>query len=187
MVDGNRAVHYVPPCHTVPFHHQVRLAAPVCYLASKADECYFLFRALYCRFFVGLHTVSSGPNTILPLCKTFEALVFEAAPDACHHCESLRASPLSLVFPWLFCAFSGFLDVEQVLLLWDRMIAYESVEVLAIAAAAIFTFRHDVILQCTSAGQLHEIFGDLGAIQVIPLMQALMFRSGELQQLRAQG
>ncbi len=59
----------LPPCCIVPFHRQSMYAAPLCFLFVKAEEAYFLFRALYARYFCRLHTISSQPDTILFLSK----------------------------------------------------------------------------------------------------------------------
>ena len=37
------------------------------------------------------------------------------APDAFYHAVKVGTHPLSLAFPWMFSAFSGWLEVEQVL------------------------------------------------------------------------
>ena len=37
---------------------------------------------------------------------------------------------LRIAFKWLIRAFSGYLSSEQVLMLWDRIIAYNSLEIL---------------------------------------------------------
>jgi len=55
--------------------------------------------------------------------------------------------PLRLAFKWLVRAFSGYLSSEQVLLLWDRILGYDSVELLPILAAAIFSFRKTNLLE----------------------------------------
>lgn len=38
---------------------------------------------------------------------------------------------LKVAFKWLVRAFSGYLSSDQVLLLWDRILAYNSMEILA--------------------------------------------------------
>lgn len=38
---------------------------------------------------------------------------------------------LKIAFKWLMRAFSGFLASDQVLLLWDRILAYDSLEILS--------------------------------------------------------
>jgi len=62
-------------------------------------------------------------------------------------CRSIGVQPLRLAFKWLVRAFSGYLSSEQVLLLWDRILGYDSVELLPILAAAIFSFRKTNLLE----------------------------------------
>ena len=54
---------------------------------------------------------------------------------------------LRLAFKWLIRAFSGYLSSEQVLLLWDRVLAYNSMDILAVLAVAIFSFRRSNLVQ----------------------------------------
>jgi hypothetical protein len=54
-------------------------------------------------------------------------------------------------------AFVRHLEVEQVLLLWDRVIGYDSVLPLAIAAAAIIAFRRDTLLAASTKGEVLEV------------------------------
>ena len=68
----------------------------------------------------------------------------EVEPEVTRHIESLGITPLQLVLPWMVNAFVDQLPVEQVLLLWDRIIAHDSLLPLAILALAVFVFRREV-------------------------------------------
>lgn len=61
-------------------------------------------------------------------------------------CVSLPVS-IRVVFKWLMKGFSGHLLPEQLLNLWDMVIAYDSLEVLPLLAVAILSFRKDNLLQ----------------------------------------
>lgn len=165
----------VPPCTVIPYHRQVMFAAPLGYLFYRADEAYFLFRALYCRYFVRLSVISSQPDTIMYLCKMFENVMQLRAPDAFYHAVKVGTHPLSLAFPWMFSAFSGWLEVEQVLLLWDRILAYDSLELLALLAAAIFLFRAKSVMEATTPEDIQGIFREMSNLKVIPLLQQFLF------------
>lgn len=45
----HKIIECIPPCQIIPYHRQVMFATPICFLHTKPDEAYFLFRALYCR------------------------------------------------------------------------------------------------------------------------------------------
>jgi len=49
-------------------------------------------------------------------------------------------NPLKTAFPWMFYSFIGYLEVSEVFLLWDRVIGFNSVDVIAIFAAALFVY-----------------------------------------------
>lgn len=52
-----------------------------------------------------------------------------------------------MVFKWIMRAFSGHLPPEQLLFLWDFILAYDSLEVLALLASAIVSFRRENLLK----------------------------------------
>lgn len=60
----------------------------------------------------------------------------------------------------MFC-FVGVLEVDQIYLLWDRIIGFETLEILPIFAAAIFVFRANLILNCQNQEEYDELFNDM--------------------------
>ena len=48
------------------------------------------------------------------LSKSFEVLAQYNAPQAYFHCVQLGVHPLTLVFSWIFTAFTGVLPVSEV-------------------------------------------------------------------------
>mmetsp|Transcript_15878 Transcript_15878/g.24447 ORF Transcript_15878/g.24447 Transcript_15878/m.24447 type:complete len:80 (-) Transcript_15878:83-322(-) len=75
-------------------------------------------------------------------------------------------------------AFVGVLEVDQIFLLWDRILGFESLEILPIFAASIFVFRANLILNCQNQDEYEELFNDLSNIKVVPLLQHFLFASG---------
>ena len=63
-------------------------------------------------------------------------------------------------------------------MLWDRILGFESLEILPIFAASIFVFRANLILNCSSVEEFDELFIDLSQIKVVPLMQHFLFATG---------
>ncbi|CAM9296703.1 unnamed protein product, partial [Hapterophycus canaliculatus] len=62
-----------------------------------------------------------------------------------------------------------------VLLLWDRLLGYDSLDLLAVLAASVLVFRADLVLQVSDAAAVMEIFSDGRQLEVVPLLQAFMF------------
>ena len=116
------------------------------------------------------------PSPALPgLFRAFEDMLQSAQPEVCFHLLQLGVPALRLAAPWMIHAFVRHLEVEQVLLLWDRVIGYDSVLPLAIAAAAVIAFRRDALLAASSAVEVAEVMQDFSQIQVVPLMQDFLF------------
>lgn len=47
---------------------------------------------------------------------------------------------LRIAFKWMVRAFSGYLSTDQLLLLWDRILGYESLEIVAGGSVLPLTF-----------------------------------------------
>ena len=115
---------------------------------------------------------------LLSLCSLFETLFITRCPSAAYNLLSLSPSePLALkiALPWILRGFVGFLQVEQVLLLWDRVLGYDSTEIIALFAAAVFVFRGKVIANAKSLEDIEVIFADISHLKVMPLIQELLW------------
>ena len=99
-------------------------------------------------------------------------------PEVCYHMNTLGIQPLKTAFPWLYFAFVGTLEVDQIFLLFDRILGFESLDIIAILAAGIFVFRANLILNCTSQDEFDELFSDLSQIKVMPIIQHFLFATG---------
>ncbi|CAK4755700.1 hypothetical protein LEN26_019247 [Aphanomyces euteiches] len=165
----------IPPGNVVPYSGLVMFVSPLCYLYDDPVHVYFVFREMYCRYWCQLTSISARSNSILALCKTFETLIHRHTPHVVHHLLEHGIEPLKIAFPWIQSAFSGFLEIDQVLLLWDRVVGYDSVEIIAILAAALFTFRSHDLVQVTKYEEAKDLFTEALEIQVMPLLQQFLF------------
>eukprot|EP00397_Hematodinium_sp_SG-2012_P042196 GEMP01046620.1.p1 GENE.GEMP01046620.1~~GEMP01046620.1.p1 ORF type:complete len:326 (+),score=55.51 GEMP01046620.1:379-1356(+) len=171
----------IPPSGIVPFEGYSLYAAPFAFLSdgssmSPQESIYPLYRAMYCRYFCKLHTMSTDGDTFLSLLQTFESLFQAVAPDAAFHLKYVRGiNYISKVAEWVATAFVGLLDVTQVLLLWDRIIGYDSTIIIPVLAAALFTFRAKLLMSVRTVADLDFLFCDLSAIKIFPLLQTFIF------------
>ena len=122
---------------------------PLCYLFADPGEVYLLFRQLYTRYFYKLHYPSNKKGSILYQSILFENLVKQHDMDLYYFLvHELEVQPLEIAFRWMLYAFVGVLESDQVLLMWDRIIGYDSLDLLALTAAALFSFRKEVLMSC---------------------------------------
>lgn len=63
-------------------------------------------------------------------------------------------------------------------MIYDRIVGFETLEVLPILSAAIFVFRANLILNCQNQEEYDELFSDLMTLKVVPLLQHFLFASG---------
>lgn len=74
------------------------------------------------------------------------------------------------MFPWLFYAYVGALEVDQLYFLYDRVLGFESMEIFSIMAAGIFSFRANMIINCQTQDEYDELFVDLSQLKVTPIL-----------------
>lgn len=63
---------------------------------------------------------------------------------------------LRIAFKWLMRAFAGHLFVGELFSLWDRIIAFDSLDILPLFAVAIFSFRRANLL-CANTSPAAEV------------------------------
>nr|XP_044986077.1 TBC1 domain family member 19 isoform X2 [Jaculus jaculus] len=152
---------FYPPNGVIPFHGFSMYVAPLCFLYHEPYKLYQIFREMYVRFFFRLHSISSHPSTYLP--------------QLFYHLREIGAQPLRISFKWMVRAFSGYLATDQLLLLWDRILGYNSLEILAVLAAAVFAFRAVNLMEVTSLAAAEAVLADLSTLKVMPLLQIFLF------------
>ncbi|GIM00405.1 hypothetical protein Vretimale_5170 [Volvox reticuliferus] len=176
--DHQPVLPYYPASGVLPFRGVSLLVAPLCYMYDSPSSSYQMFRALYCRYWSKLHSLSAcgPPSPALPgLLRVFEALLQELDPQLVTHLCRLGLLPATLALPWITTAFSGALPVQEVLLLWDRIIGLDSLLPLPLLAAAVLCFRRHVLLSCTSPSEVVSALSDITQLRAVPLLQAVLF------------
>uniref|UniRef100_A0A3B3C1W9 TBC1 domain family, member 19 n=1 Tax=Oryzias melastigma TaxID=30732 RepID=A0A3B3C1W9_ORYME len=164
-----------PPNGVIPFHGFSMYVAPLCFLYNEPSKLYSVFREMYIRYFFRLHSISSSPSGIVALCLQFERLLQAHLPQLFYHLRQIEAQPLRIAFKWMVRAFSGYLSTDQLLLLWDRILGYDSLEVVAVLAAAVFAFRAENLMEVTSLASAEAVLADLSTLKVMPLIQIFLF------------
>ena len=95
-----------------------------------------------------MSTISDSKNGIAYLCIAFENFLKQSDAYLYFHLHhSMELPPAKLAYRWIIYAFVGILEPDQVLLLWDRMVGYDSTLILSVLAAALFVYRREALLQ----------------------------------------
>ncbi|KAL3154472.1 hypothetical protein ABBQ32_013938 [Trebouxia sp. C0010 RCD-2024] len=125
-----------------------------------------------------LHTIddTAGKHaTLVSLCVLFLHLLEESEGEVAQHLRGLGCPPLHLALPWIMTAFAGHLAVGEVLLLWDRIIGFDSLLPLPLLAVAVLAFRRQVLLSAESKEEVMSIMEDLSQLKTVPLIQGILF------------
>jgi len=178
-----------PESGVVPFRGISYLLAPVALLYPRWGDIFAVARELYGRVLSRAHSVCAPtagpyarpggppgpPSPGLPgLTALTESLVQDADPGLYWHLRTVGASPARVAAPWLFSGFAGYLEPQQLLLLWDRVVGYGSLVPAAVLAAGIVVFRRALLLACQSAEEVGVALEDVRGVQAVPVMQVLM-------------
>lgn len=110
---------------------------------------------MYRLYFYSLHTITNTKSSLLYQSILFETLLKQTDASLFYYLVSIGAPPLQIAYRWIVYAFVGVLDVEQVLHLWDRMIAFDTCDILAVAAASIFRFRRKHLVTARSLADVN--------------------------------
>ena len=178
--DGSQETVAYPPSGLIPMYGVSYFISPLCYVFSQQWEVSCTFRALYTKYFHKLANMSTDTNCILSLSKHFEMLLIEKHPVLFIHLISCGIQPLKFAFRWITCAFAGYIEAEQVLLLWDRIIGFESLLLLPVAAAAVFEFRRANLLQVQKSEEAEAVLYNLSHVAIVPLIQQFLFVPNQL-------
>jgi len=111
------------------------------------------------------------------LAQSFSDLLQQLEPALTRHLDAMGTPALGLALPWIATAFAGVLRVGEVLLLWDRVIGFDSLLPLPLLAVAVLAWRSSLLLQCTKAEHVRALLSDLSELRVVPLLQAVLFLS----------
>lgn len=73
-------------------------------------------------------------------------------------------------------AFSGHLPPEQLLYLWDLVLAYDSLEIIPLLAVVIVIFRRSNLLRVTTLQNIEAVLADLSSVVVMSMLQMALSR-----------
>ncbi|ORX80627.1 hypothetical protein BCR32DRAFT_268775 [Anaeromyces robustus] len=165
-----------PPNGIIPFWGISSYAIPFCYLYDNPDNIYMLFREFYAKYCSKLHTINN-PKGLIYQCQIFEHIFKQLDSVLYFHIQYIIGkAPLEIAFPWIIYSFIGMLDIEQIFLLWDRILGFDSLELIPLAAVCIFLYKKETLLQISNVNELKNAFADNHSIKIIPLIQYYLFK-----------
>ena len=172
-VEQTKQITY-PPNGFIPFHGFSMLVAPICYVYSDPVLLYFIFRKLFMNHFFKLSIISSEPQSIIGLCSLFETLLQAKDAQLFFHLRKIDAYPTKIAFKWIVRAFSGYLASCQLLELWDRILAYNSLELLAVLAVGVFLYRKQNLMSVSNRANVEAVLDDLASLKVVAILQLVL-------------
>lgn len=162
-------------CTVQPFLGLANYTAPLCYLYTDKAALYSMSSQLWSKLWCKLNVISGDKGSLLHVCKTFENLLATLNPKLFFHLLSLNIQPLRVAFSWLQLSFISFFEIDQLLILWDRVIGFADLTLFSLLAVAIFISRSEVLLNCSKPEKILLILNEGSGLKVIPLLQMILF------------
>ena len=159
-----------------PFLGFASYVAPLCYLYSDRASLFSMADRLWATTWCKLNVCTGDTGGLLNVCKTFENLLSSTDPRLFLHLLSLGVQPLQIAFSWLQLCFITVFEIDQLLILWDRILGFDDLTLLAVLATAIFISRSQPLMMCTSGENAELMLNECSALKVLPLLQMMLFR-----------
>ena len=179
-----------PPSGVVPFRGLAKLMAPLCFLYEHPGDIAGVFKHLWVSIFSRLHVIDDDafPKPAFPgLLAMVEEQITEHEPELQFHLAKISCHVSKLTTPWLAGGFAGFLPVTETLLLWDRLVGFQSLLPLGVAACAILSLRKNALLAATNTTEAFECVEDLSFVKIEPLLAAFALRNGKSREEGCEG
>ena len=155
-------------------------AAPLCFVYSKSRNTTSILRMLYEQCFRSLRTLTEARDPFFAVgpkwSQYFEDMILASEPEICFHLLAHEIHALHCVDPWITSAFTTYLSVDQLLLLWDWMVGDDLMLLFGVAAAAILSFRRLPLLHSTSQQDIMQALQDLSQLEIMPILYAFFVR-----------
>ena len=94
-----------------------------------------------------LTSISSIQNSIICLSILFEKYAFIANHKLFVHLNNIDSPAIKIFFPLIQNAFIGYLNPEQLFLLFDRILGFRSLDILPLVALGIYIKNSKILMQ----------------------------------------
>lgn len=152
------------------------LCGPICFISERGTERYIAFRRLFSRHMRRLVALTVDKEEgLLPLLRACDDLLQEGDPELAFHLRFIGLPAHLAGGEWVATAFAKVLPAREVLLLWDRVVGFDSLLPLPLMAAAMLFFYRWRLLECTSRVEASSVLSDIREVKVVPLIQHFLF------------
>jgi hypothetical protein len=164
------------PCRFIPITGFLRFMGILTYFAKKKEKVYQII-----KFFLGQHVAKlfdvkpSNSENVIALCMIFERIFLKTMNQLYLHLRSLDIYPVDKAGSWMVSFFIGTLAVDQVFMLLDRLIGYNSLHLLPVLSLAIFKTLERQLLAIKSKNEYEEVFLRLKDVNFLAAVNLFLF------------
>ena len=164
------------PCRIIPITGFLKYAGILTYFSKKKDKVYQIVKFLLSQHVSKLFDVRiSNSENIIALCMIFERIFLKSMNQLYLHLRSQDIYPVDLAGSWMIGFFIGTLAVDQVFMLMDRLMGYNSLHVLPVLALALFKMHEKQLLAVKTKAEYEDVFNRLKDVNILAAINLFLF------------
>lgn len=164
------------PCRIIPFKGLLRFPGLLTYFNKKKDKVYSIVKYLLHQHVSKLFDIrTSNSENLIALCMIFERIFLKTMNQLYLHLRSLEIYPVDLAGSWMSCFFIGILGPDQVFMLIDRLIGYNSLHLLPVLSLSIFKMHERQLMQVKNKSEYIEVFSRAKDVNFLMAVNLYLF------------
>lgn len=165
-----------PACRIIPVQGFSKYLGLFTFFSKKKEKVFGLVKFFLKTQVSKLFQIDAlSSENIIGLSIIFERLFIKNMNGLYMHLRSLNIYPIDLAFPWMLFFFTGSLSTEQVWILLDRLIGYNSNLLLPLVALGVFRYYEKILMNVRAKEEVEETFQRMGYLNVMALIQGVLF------------
>ncbi len=150
-------------------------------ISINFDDCKIFFKILHNQIFKPLYNFDcENKENLFALCHFFEKQFLEDMNELYTHLRLLSVFPIDYAAQWFTKLFIGHITFQEVLLLIDRILGFESLVILPLLALGIFKKFYNKLMDCSSQEEIEEILY-LPGLKSLKIMNLYLFDDNDVQ------
>jgi len=147
--------------------------SPLCFLykGAELEDMALSMNRLYYRH---LHSPSTVAGLLSETCYVLLHLCPRLLAKFSRLEEAKELSLCDILCQWFSCGFAGVLSQRNYFALWDRILFLDSLEPLALMAAAVLWSLSGTLLGLSNADDIDWALSNLSGIETVPLLQSFL-------------
>lgn len=164
------------PSKIIPIKGFLRYVGLLTFFNKKKDKVYSIIKYLIFQHVSKLFDIRTSNNeNIIGLSMIFERIFLKAMNQLYLHLRSMDIYPVDKAGGWMVSIFVGVLGVDQVFMLIDRLVGYNTTLLLPVLALSIFKCYEKQLLAIKTKAEYEDVFTRIKDLNVLATVNLFLF------------